>query len=69
MNVAKKYFYDVIDRMPNDIQDIDEGYDYLFMIKRHEESKKEYAQNGGISDAELERKLQDKYSKLREGAK
>jgi hypothetical protein len=69
MNVAKKYFYDVIDRMPNDIQNIDEGYDYLFMIKRHEESKKEYTLNGGISDNEMERRLQEKYAKLREGKK
>lgn len=65
MNVAKKYFHDIIDGMPGNIQSIDEAYDYLFMVKRHEASKKEYLKNGGISDSEMQQRLQDKYAELR----
>lgn len=66
MNATKKYFYDIIDGMSGNIQSIDEAYDYLFMVKRHEASKKEYLKNGGISDSETHQRLQDKYAELRE---
>ena len=53
MNALKREIIDIVNQMPDDVQDTDEALDYISMMKMIDERTAEYEKNGGIPHEEV----------------